>query len=249
MAKREPLQIRISQYAEKGKTAVVSPPSDQQLTIHYAKLQNRSGSVVNMGVMRKLALSDWKLFQLIAANNPDATDVTAAIQAGSAVTLFSANNDGFLVQAKKMFNVIGVTVSVAETGSPVYTQTYFNGTSYATLTTLENHSYVSTGDKFQAFVSPLDWAQGTTAAVGGDTSGRFGARVVATTAPTTPVQITNLWLGQFFSFDSQIGNNQKTFQSWDEIRSFILEGGEGVMPYFSTANANNTIEVGYSIFG
>src|SRR5260221_1428799 len=89
-------------YDQVSKAAVLTPTVGQQLNIYYAKLQNQSAATINLGLLLKLYQLDPNLlFATVPAAGPLA-DQTATINGGSAVSIFTLNNnDGFLVQAKK----------------------------------------------------------------------------------------------------------------------------------------------------
>lgn len=248
MGNARPLEFSHSSYDENGKTAVVNAPQGQQLALYVAKVSNLSGDENDCGVARKLDNGSWKFWKLDDSDTPDATDNTSTIQAGTSVTLFEATNDGFLVQADRPFNMIGLTVGTAETGSPVYSYEFYNGSSYETLTTIDTFDLSGTGDSVAAFLAPHDWAAGTTAAVGGD-SDKYSIRVRSTTAPSTAVVISSLWVGQFLAYQEALADNGYLEVVYDDERPMIFESGEGVLPYFKTANASNHVNVQYTVLG
>ena len=245
---RRPLQTFHTAYSEKGKTALVSLASTKQLHVHALTLMNRSGGAANCGLLIKYNNARWKIGTLIAANTPDyTTDVTSLIQGGSATTIVTTtNNDGYLISADKPFSYFGYTVSQAESGAPVYTYQYYNGTAYTNLTSIELGGYASTGDKTIAFQSPIDWAVGTTAAVGGPTT-QYNLKVIASTAPGTAIQINNAWVARFMKFQEGLADNSNLVLTFDNDFPLVLEGGESVMPYFGTASADNAVDGQYAV--
>lgn len=247
MARRALQTFHVS-YPEKGKTALVSVASSKQIHLHALTLMNRSGGAINTGLLIKYNNARWKIGSLIAANTPDyTTDLTTAVQGGSATTILTlTNNDGFLVSSDKPFSYFGYTVSTAESGAPVYTYQYYNGSAYTNLTTIELGGYASTGDKTIAFQSPVDWAVGTTAAVGGPST-QYNLKVIASTAPGTAVQITNGWVARFLKFQEALADNSNLVLTFDNDYPLVLEGGEAPMPYFGTASADNAVDGQYAV--
>jgi hypothetical protein len=134
--------------------------------------------------------SSWQLYSRIAAT-PN-VDRTATIQAGTAVTIFTTtNNDGFLAYASQKFNKLTLTISQAQTGAPVYTYEYYNGSTWAALTTTAVPDYTTLASDTLEFNIPIDWNIGDGTEVGGSED-FYAIRALATTAPATAVQITSL---------------------------------------------------------
>lgn len=247
MSKWSPLLSFHSGYATKGQTAVLTPATGSQLKLHSVKLHNRSGGAIDAGLMIKLADGSWEAGKVIAADTPDYTEQTTQIQAGTATNIFTlTNNDGFLVQADRPFDMIGMVVSQAQTGAPVYTYEYFDGTAYQTLTTVSVPTSYSAGAQYIVFPSPAGWSPGTTAAVGGD-SALYSILVRATTAPTQIVKITSLWVAKFLCFQEALADNATISLDFDEQLPFVAESGEGLLPYFGTASANNIVSGFYQV--
>lgn len=235
-------------YAEQCKTALASAPSGKQLKVFSVAVQNRSGGAIDVGLGVKFGNPSWKYGKIIAADTPDYTEQTSTIQAGTAVTfLTTTNNDGYLVQCKYPFNIVGMNVSNTATGG-VFTYEYYNGSAYTTLTTVAVPAYTSTGAKLIVFGAPQDWAVGTTAAVGGDTS-MYSILVRGTTAPGDTGQIDSLWVAKFLAFRAQVANYGSLSIGFDELNPMILEVGESIVPYFGTASASNIAEAFYAVNG
>jgi hypothetical protein len=193
--------------------------------------------------------SAWSLGTIVVASTPDFLDKTSTIQAGSVVTIFTTtNNDGFLVQSKKRFNLIGLNITQANTGSPVYVVSYYNGSAYATVTSISAPTDYATGTQVIAFAAPQDWAVGTTAAVGGSTS-LYSIRVAATTAPTQAVIADAAWVAQFTQYNEGVLDNATSKFDVGFNDPIVLEANEGVIGYFGTASAANLVRVLYKSRG
>lgn len=244
-----PLQIINSGYAQNCKDAVVTPPSGKTIHLFKARVLNVSGGAINAAICKKIAAPDWSLYTITAASTPDGADATSTIQAGSDVNIFTTtNNDGYLVGCKYKFNIIGFNISQAESASPVYTIQYYNGSSYSTLTGIAIPTAYTSGTVLVVFQAPVDWAVGSTAAVGGDTT-MYNILVRATTAGGQIVKANSMWVCQFIEYLSQLANNTALeFNTPDSNLPLILGGNEQLLPYFGgTANANNAMRAVYSI--
>jgi hypothetical protein len=236
------LQLSSSAYADQGLTQSFTPPSNQQLEVYSAKARNASAAENAVGLFHSIATPHFKLYQLLAGGDADAT---TAIQAGTATSIFSTtNNDGCLFQAKEKFNMIAFNVSQAETGSPVYTYKYYNGSSYSTLTLLNTPSYSATGIQVIVFEAPTDWVVGDGSE---DANSEFySIQVIATTAPGQAVQINSLKLGKMLSYSDAVEPSGELEVSFGD-EPLLLQVGEAVLPFFSYTDPSNRLELAYKI--
>lgn len=143
------------------------------------------------------------------------------------------------VSANERFNLVTLNVSQAGTGG-VYTYEYFNGSGYQTLLLIATPSFSATGQTVLAFQAPLDWS------ING--AGQYAIRLTATTAPATEVQATTLSVVRTLALRREIGSNLQLGVLF-KTRSLLLQSGEEIIPYFSIANAGNTVEIAYQLNG
>lgn len=231
-------------YGQKAKDAVISPASGQQIALYQTRLHNRSGGALDCAVLKKLAIQAWSFYKVAAST----TDVTTDLQAGSTVTIFESNNHGFIAAADRRFNLLGLTVAVAETGSPVYTIQYWNGSTWATLTPINVPSTYSTGTQLLTWSGPIDWATGSD--VGGVADGMYAIKVLSSTAPSTAVQINAGWGAVFIAFQEGVADNGYLQVTFNVNKPYIFESMEGLLPYFgNSTNIANVVEASYSISG
>jgi hypothetical protein len=198
-----------------------------------------------MGFFRLLreSVQSWGVWRKATSTY---TDQTAAIQAGTATAFFASNNDDLYIGAKVPFGLFGVDLSVNEAGSPVYTMAYWNGSSFATLTTIEAVAAYTT-QEILTFAPPYDWVKGTGISNITNSSDFYWVRIRSTTAPSTPPQINNAWVGEMLAFREGIADNGSIeISSPDSVKPIIFETGEGLIPYFGSASANNTLEASYN---
>lgn len=232
-------------YEQKSKASVLAPGAGEQLQLHTVIMHNRFVGASDLGLLIKLGPTGY-LMGLLQGGSAVA-DITAAIQAGSTQDVFTtANNDGFLIQSAKRFNLIGLEITQAQgAGTPVYAYQYYNGTSYVALTDIiESPNFSSTGSKLLVFSAPRDWVPGSTGAVGGN-SGMYSIRAIATTAPAQAVQANEIWVGKFLHFQAQVTTNGNLSITFPYEQPKLLDGGEGVLPYFSNADAKNLVTALY----
>lgn len=248
----QPLESFHSAYPQRGKDTAFEIASNIQIKIRALSSHNRSGSAVDAGLCVKLSDDGWKIFQVDDSETPKTVDVDAAVKAGTATNIFTTTtDDGFLFQAYRKFNLLGLTVSQAETGSPVYVFEYFNGTSFVTLPTISVPTSFTVQDEFIAFQAPLDWAVG--APSGSDFSNvdadKFTIKVTASTAPATAVQINDAWAGYFLEFQEALADNSTLSVDFEDHLPLLLRAGENVIPYYGAASANNVFSGYYSPSG
>lgn len=243
-------QILVVGYNETGKDAVLVAPSGRQLAIYSARAFNRSGSTIDVGLIRKFspaAFLLWTYDGSVYTSAPLLSVSQNTVNLTTPITIFptTTTGKGMAIQSKTKFGFFGYTVSTAgSTG--VYTYQYWNGSSFTTLTTIATTTNTSTGDTQAVFLPPSDWVVGGGGALD---STKYTIRVITGTAPATGIQISNIWVGQIMDFYSQLANNTGLQLEFDNARPFRLEAYEGIMPYFGgSASPNNGMTLSYSTF-
>lgn len=243
------LTMPATSYPQKGKDALIAPRSGGQLVLAEVSLENNTGGAADVGFGWKLPNALWSAGQWVNASTTFTDDTTDAqdADAGDFAVTTTTNNDGFIIQADRPFNLIGITVSQAQAGSPVYEYNYWNGSAYTALTTKEVPGSYTVADQFIVFQAPHDWAVGGSGTNVSQT--KYTIRMRATTAPSTAVLATILWVGQLFRVKESLANATKfTFDL--EATQIVVPAGAGLLPYFGgTANANNQVEALYKTIG
>lgn len=222
-------------------TVLVSPAANQQLYVHDITAYNATSSAMDIGLGFRYAAAAWKLYTVGASN----VDVTALIQAGSAVNLFdTTNNHGVIIQNKGRFGLIIMDISQAQTGSPVYQYQYWNG-GWTSLTVNSTPVYTGTGYVALAFVPPVDWVQGNGSAVATLANGNAGycLKILATSAPSQAVQITDFQLAKLWAYRNITAKGSVSVRF--EMHPKLLESGEALQPFFATADVRNSVEFSY----
>ncbi|HHT9137739.1 MAG TPA: hypothetical protein ACFYEK_10930 [Candidatus Wunengus sp. YC60] len=240
-------------YPDKAKTSVVPYTSGKQLCYLGASINNRAAANNTIGTTKILHTSKWLAGQWDDSETISYIEDTVDAQdvgTGDFAVTTTTNNDGFVLQCLNKFNIISLQISQASAGSPVYEITYWNG-AWTALTCIEAPAFASTGEKTIAFTIPTDWtpliATDAPVATDGLTTGYYAIRVRATTAPSTAVLATQLWVASFLvNFkESAADNDVVNFNYDDQISGLELEGGESIGAYFYTSHADNAVDVRY----
>lgn len=171
-------------FSYQGRLGVINTAANRH-QVYFSTLTDHENFVgQNFGNAR------FELWQRIAAT-PN-VDETAAIQAGTASTIFTTtNNDGYIVYGINQFNKFTFTISQIQTGVPVYTYEYWNGSAWTTLPLTTTPVYTALAATSAEFAIPSNWAVGD-GTEGGGNNAYYAIRVLATTAPSTAVKATHL---------------------------------------------------------
>jgi hypothetical protein len=244
-------------YTVKATTDVVSAISGKQLILREMAVNNRAATSNICGVKISVPDGMWKAGFMDLSATPDYIDRTTLAQSGTtdAFTLFGtgADDDGFVVQCKEKFNLITLQVTTAEVGSPVYAATYWNGTSWAALTTIEIPAAFTAAEHCIAFAIPTNWAVNSGAAISQVTTGNgldadyYTIKILATTSPATAPLASRIYVGKVLDFVEALADNNMFDVYPPGLGGLELHGGEGISPYFKTAHADNTVSIKYSI--
>lgn len=231
-------------YGIKAKTPVISPSLGQQIALFQSRVHNRSGGALDLGILRKLAPESWSFYKIAAST----TDLTDSIQAGDSIDIFESTNHGFIVSSEKIFHLAGLTVSVGEAGSPVYTFSYWNGSTWSSLPTINVPSAYDAGTVLHVWSAPIDWVKGSDEV--GVSDAQYAIRVLSTTAPSSAVTIDEAWAAIFIAFQEGVADNGYLQVKLAAEKPIVFESKEGLLPYFGNSeNAANVVEGYYSISG
>lgn len=237
-----PVEHLHTSYGEKGQSMVLSPLASKQIRIYQVKLLNRSNNLCDVGILRKLADEQRKIFYYDGAV---VSEITSAINASTPSIVFDvAANTALIVQARRKFNLIGIIVSTVETGTPVYEGQYFNGTAFVPLPDIiQTINLVNLGYSLLVFSSPLDQEVGGEP---GTDQSLYTIKIVATTAPTNAPEITSVQVASMIDFSPGVNINSGMEDSWSVDYPFHLEANEGLIPFFSNPSDLNLVTAFYS---
>lgn len=234
-----------------AKDQVLSQPTSplkERLVIGSVEVGNSSGSDAPCGFGLEQQDAMWLAGQWDDSASASYTDDTTDAQDSGAddFALFTlTNDDGFVVQSDREFNIVGITVSTAEAGSPVYAYKYWNGSAWTALTTLAAPDYSGAGDTYLTFLKPHDWAalesSDTPVATDGLTAGKYAILAQATTAPTTAPLATELWAVELIDYVEAVGDGKSiTLLANGEIK---MPHSGPIVPYCGTADDDNWINI------
>ena len=239
---RQPLQMTVKSYPAAPKALALQAPTSGQVAVYSASAINGSGGSANLSLLRKLNYTKRKIYQKAGAV---VTEVTTALDAGTATAFLTLINDAIFVGSKDPFGFVGFNVSTAIGAGSTITYTYYNGTSFVTLNTFEVTGFGATGTKYVIFAPPVDWAVG--GIVGTDLT-LYYIKIIDTVAPATPVSFNEFWAAEMLAWAEAVAdNNGLSVESIGEHKPLVLDQGEGLMPYFSV-NANlNLFKAAYNL--
>lgn len=241
MSQSHPITPMHRGYEQNCNASLISPNAGKQLKVFDIRLLNRSGLISDIGFMKKLAASALQFFSLIGGV---ATDISAAIAKGTATGIFTVTGgDGFMVQSPKIFNMVGVTMSTAQTGSPVITINYWNGSAFTAVpNVIVVPNYTATGYVYLLFNAPRDWVPGGN--ISGLNSTKYTIEVTA--ASSTVGQANAIQVASLLDFSSNIPSDNGFERSYSIDYPLYLDANEGIIPYFSSASAKNMVTIAYS---
>lgn len=225
-------------------------PFLENAIVHEIEIGNSSGGDASCGWGIELLSAEWKAGQWDNSEDPayvdDTTDAQDSGTDDFALTT-TTNNDGYVVQAREPFNIVGIDVSTAEAGSPTYEYTFWDGSAWTTLPTLAVPDYTGTGVEFLTFLKPNTWAAlasgDTPVDTEGLTAGYYAIRCRATTAPSTAPLATDLWVVKLLDYVETVGDGNSIVKEYRSGKAILA--GRNIVPYCSTANAANWIQFEY----
>lgn len=242
---KEPIYRETFACPAKASTSALTAQTGKQLALYNVLCRNGAGATIALGVFTKMTNPHFMIYEYIKIGTA-LTDKTTELQGGTAEQILAALNDAVNFGASDKFGLIGMNCTIAEVGTAAaYTLKYYNGTSFVTLSNFEVVSAFALGGNYIVFAPPVDWAKG--GLTGADTDKYYIELAVTTVAGTTPPTIDSVWLGKMHSYRSNIAaHGTIEINVSDSKKPLILNSGEGVLPYFSTAHADNTVEISYN---
>jgi hypothetical protein len=250
----KPMESKLVSFPSVGKSEVLTAPDNailkEKLDILEIQVGNSTGADASCGWGVKVSAGDWKAGQWDVSEDPEYIDDTIHAQ-DVAVNNFAltttTNNDGFVVQSKLFPNVIRIDVGTAAAGgSPAYTYKYFNGTGFATLTTVLTPNLAATGDQYLVSLTPHDAAVVGAANADGLAQGHFAILVQATTAPTSTAALADeIGVVHLMDFIEKVGDGNATVEEYNPGTKQV-QPGQALVPFCSAANAANWVKVKYT---
>lgn len=209
-------------------------PQDKQLLMHSIALVNGSASPQTLGIGIGFSSAGAFLFQ----------DVSGTVSSYSAGPLLASNNDKLYVQAKSPLDFVSFAVGVVGTNDGVYVYEYWNGSAWTALTPQVVPNFANAQTEL-IIAAPLAWATGD-GGIPELNSTLYSFRIVATTAPGTPPELTEALVARFYTLRELIGSKEALEATFEENQT-LLEAGEYILPYFGAASNFSAIELGWRI--
>jgi len=219
------------------------------LMIRRFEVHNRSASTISVGIGGRLANRHW-IAGTLTSDNATFTDRTAGYQAQTA-TIFGADaatNDGVCILSRVKFDWVSANLTTAEVdaGAAVdHTVQYSTGATWTTLGanaattdgfTLTNAVYAAAVTNLAMF-SPADWT--VTAGLGGVPNGYYGVLFTSAQmgAGDTAAIVTGVEIGKMLIAEGVVATGV-----WEQENvDYWMPEVDGIVAYFSTANAGNRV--------
>jgi len=218
---------------------VSSANLNESILLHSYSAYNANSSACDVGLGIGFNTAKWGLYQLTGGG-------TIATKASAPYTLFdTVANDGFLIGSTFKFGYVVLNLSQAQAGSPVYTYQYWNGTSWATLVPMQTPVYTSTGYVYLTFNPPADWVVGSNGLISSSLS-YYAIKVASTTAGSQAVLATSVQPARWLYYQQNLPGGSRLLADFN-VRPWRMEGSEVLLPYFSIASQQNTVEASYQV--
>lgn len=232
------------QFVQQGITlqsGSIAALAGKQICVNRYSIENGTGGAADIGLGISLPTASVKI-----ATKVGSVYTSKSAPIGSTVLFTTTNNDGVIIYGKRQFGFVGFFGPSAATGSPAFSFSYYNGSSFTALTTNQTTAFGNIGANTFSFNPPVDWALGD----GGLTtnSSYYAIQVLATTAPGSPYTALAMNLARWITYTYAVAAGARSTADF-ATRPLLLEVGEGIFPYISTANAKNAVEVLYQIGG
>lgn len=243
------IQNKLTHYATKGDVAAVSGiPASKMMGLFNCAAVNNSGGAAQVGVMKLLTNGAAKLYKLVSGvYSPLDLSVldsgTLEIHTGDA-------GDGFAIGYREEIGMLGINISTTATGGDFTAQYSSDGSTFGALpagSSIESPTdFSAAGKNYEVLQPPVDMMMGGPA---GLDQSLFYINVISTGALSGIVEIDDLWIAKFLTLWNQVEDGQAASVSFDWKRPLILNGGEGVIPYFNIPNAANRVSTFYNVNG
>jgi hypothetical protein len=223
------------------------------IVIRRFELQNRSGGVANMGIGFRLANRTWMGGRL-SGDGVTYTDLTSTLQStsGATVQVAGADQTGFAIGCRYPFGWLSATIGTAETnaggGTVVdHTVCYSQGGSWSAAVSAgtftdawtQANAVWAAETKNWVMPPPSDWT--VSASLGGVKDGLYWLRFTSADREAGDVAaiVTGLEIGVIRAVEGYADNGVYACDATE----YWHEEADGVVAYFSTANAGNTVYV------
>lgn len=242
---RSRLQNLFVAYAQTSANAVVSSDANKQLEVYQSKLVNNTAGAIAVGMCKSVNSGNFDYYTVTDASSPKAA-LANDVKSGGSVKIFTDTaNDGFLLQSNERVNLIGVVNDTTSAAIGAITVKYYNGSAYTTVTaTVAPTGFATAAYRFFFLNIPYDWVPGTTTAVGGSGS-KYSLLVTMGAGATNAVTINSILVGSLLDYNPSVASKASHAVDFYGImhKPLTLNAGEGLIPYFGTADSGNSVRV------
>ena len=221
------------------------------IRITSLELHNRSGGTASVGIGGRLHNHYWIAGRL-SADDATFTDFTSTAQAREASTLqvTGADQTGFCVLSRHKFDAVSVNISTAETDDDVgaendHTVEYTTGSTWTTVgaNAALTDNFTQTNAVWAAaitnfvWLAPPDWT--VSDGLGGVPNGYYGLNFTSAQREASDVAAiaTGIELFQLIAVEGVADNGVWEIETADIRLPYV----DGLVAYFSTANAGNRV--------
>jgi hypothetical protein len=250
----KPVESYLVAFPSVGKDRVLEAPNGdilkEKLDVLEVQVGNSTGADASCGWGVTVDTGQWKAGQWDASEEPEYIDDTTHAQdvtVNNFALTTTTDDDGFVIQAELFPNVIRLAVGTAASGgSPAYSYKYWNGTGFATLTTILTPNLAATGDQYLVSLTPYDAAKAAAAQANGISQGYYAVLVQATTAPSSAAAVANqVGIVHLMDFIEKVGDGNATVEEYNPGTKQV-QPGQALVPFCSAANAANWVKVKYT---
>lgn len=217
-------------------TPALAAITSMQLRMHSIACVNGSGSSADIGIGYTLGLANADVFT--------ASGGAATAYASGAYLATIGDQLYFQSDSNSVSDFISFKNSVlASGGTPTYTYEYWNG-AWTALTPQSAPDFTNASAGL-IIGAPLDWIAGAGGVSGLDDM-KFTFRINATAVSTTPAQASEIYVCKLLIYRESIEAKQALEVNFENFgQQFLMSQGQMIMPFFSTADIDNSIELGY----
>ena len=220
------------------------------MALGYFSLLNRSGGAASVGIGVRIPNHLWSAGQWVDATTTYTDDTTDAQDAGAGDFALetTTNSDGYLIASRVPFNavLIDVTTASVDAVSVARSARYSDaaGTAWVTLTTVvltgAAANYATATETVLAFDPPSDWGVHVSGLGTNTPVGQYLVNVRATDAPGTTAGLAGTLSLYRIYFIESIANNVTKEINFSPSEAWMPHG-DGLIAFFSTANAANKV--------
>jgi len=227
-------------YPEKSRTSILPITTRQELI--ETSIQNDSGGPIRLALLRKMANRDWKLGEFDGSAIVDKT--VEAQGAGTFNLLDTTPGHGVIVQSIIKPSLWGFNVTI-DGGADTLFFNYFDGSTFVTLPTLDAPASFIVDENVILFLIPDDIQKAGSGGAGiGADADKYPIQIISNMAPAGNVVADEAWAGIMLRKWEAVADAD--FREFKPTKPVMILDGEGIMPFFGTADGLNSVALQYN---